>query len=346
MQARSTLTPFTLFSWFGALLLTLLVSACGGGESAPSPAASNRLMGASTIAVTAVAADYKTVAQRMYVAYYGRPADPAGLVNLQTQLLIANAPVTVDALSTAYNNNPTLRVLIDSFGNSAESQLLYSGDNPRFVIAVYNHLLNRDPALAGLQFWTDGLNNGLQRGNAALSIMAAALANTSSQGLADTVLISKKMAIADLFSAAVPASAYRGQSAAGIARNMLSMVSADTDLAAFQSTIDEAIDSVKKLNVSTFAGDYSGTYSGADSGTFSVSISTSGAISGTGQSSSGPALIITGTLAVGGAIDMKATGSAGDSGFTGGIDPATGTLSGTWDAGVYGKGTFTGSKAN
>ena len=346
MQLRSTLSPSTFLSWCGAFLLTLLLSACGGGDSSTATATSSRLMGGPRLGATTVAADYKTVAQQMYVAYYGRPADPVGQTNLQAQLLAAGAPTTISDLSAAYNSNATLRALIDSFGNSAESQLLYSGDNLQFVRAIYNNLLNRDPALAGLDFWDKGLQSGLQRGNAALSIMAAALANGTAPGQMDTMLIAKKVAIANLFSAAIPASAYRGQNAARLAHIMLSGVSADTDLTAFQSTIDDTIDSIKKLNVSTFAGNYSGTYSGADSGTFRVAISTSGAISGTGQSSSGPALIISGTLTVGGSIDMKATGNAGDSGFSGGVDPATGTLSGTWDAGVYGKGTFTGARTN
>jgi hypothetical protein len=344
MYKHCKLSTSAFLSYCGALLLTVLLSACGGGESSSSSTASNRLMGSTPLAATAVAADYKTVAQQMYVAYYGRPADPTGLANLQAQLLAAGAPTSVDALSAAYNSNAALRALIDSFGISAESQQLYSGDNLQFVRAIYNNLLGRDPALAGLEFWSLGLQNGLQRGNAALSIMAAALANSSGQGQVDTTLIGKKTAVADLFTAAVPSSAYRGQTAARTAHIMLGVVSAETDLVAFQSTIDSTIDSIKKLNVAGFAGNYRGTYSGADSGTFSVAIDTTGSISGSGQSSSGPALIILGTLSIGGTIDMKASGSAGESGFNGGVDPATGTLSGTWDAGVYGKGTFSGNR--
>ena len=50
--------------------------------------------------------------QKAYIAYYGRPADPAGLAFWASDLEA---------------NGLRLERIINAFGNSAESQALYSG---------------------------------------------------------------------------------------------------------------------------------------------------------------------------------------------------------------------------
>lgn len=344
MHIRSMLsrTCLTLCS----VLLALTLSACGGGNSSSSESpSSQRLLAGATVTASAVADDYDTVVQQLYVAYYGRPADAGGLVNFKAQLLAAGAPTTVQGLDTAYSNNPQLRALIDTFGVSKESQSLYSGNDAEFVIAVYNNVLGRDPLLGGLNYWTESMKGGLQRGNVALSIMAAAMTNATAQGQLDAALIVKKINGAALFTAAVPAASYRGQGPASIVRLVLRTLTATISDADLKSAIDFAVASVNQANVATFAGVYTGTYSGADTGTFTVAIGPTGIITGDGKSTAfGYSLSILGQLTFGGSIDMKASGSAAESAFGGGVDPASGTLSGTWDAGIYGKGTFSGSK--
>jgi len=79
--------------------------------------------------------------QEIYIAYYGRPADPAGLQYWAGQLAA---------------NRGNLSAIINAFGSSAESTALYAGaDNSAKVTAIYRQLFNRAPDTAGLNFYTD-----------------------------------------------------------------------------------------------------------------------------------------------------------------------------------------------
>ena len=183
---------------------------------------------------------YRTVSQQVYLAYFGRPADPGGLYWFANTLKNAGAPSDVVALEQAYNSNATVKALIDSFGTSAESNALYGGDNTAYVTAVYQNLFNRNPDSGGLQFWVNALNSGgLTRGKAALSIMAAGMPN------ADGVTITKKSSVAVNFTKSLDLapeiSAYNGATAAAKARTMLKQVGSGTDVNAFQPTVDATI---------------------------------------------------------------------------------------------------------
>ncbi len=347
MHIRNSTSPsrFVFLTWCWSLLLALMLSACGGGSD-PVASSAPRLLSGGTVKAGAAPADYATVVQQLYVAYFGRPADPGGLANFEAQLQAAGAATDVQGLDSAYSSNATLRALVDTFGVSKESQSLYSGDSTAFVKAIYNNVLGRDPLQGGLDYWVNAIDHGgLQRGNVALSIMAAALTNATAQGQADAALIGKKIAIAGNFTAVVPASTYRGQGPASMARTMLGSVKADTDVAAFQGTIGFTIAAINQANVATFAGVYTGTYSGDDQGTFSVAVGPTGIVTGDSKSTTyGYTLTILGQLVFGGNFSMKASGNAGSATYNGTIDPATGSLSGSWDAGTAGKGTFTGYK--
>lgn len=212
----------------GGVLLALALSACGGGDSATPATPQAKMMGNVT-AVAAVAADYQTVSQQIYLAYFGRPADPSGLVNLEAQLLAAGAPTTIDALGAAYDSNLALRAIIDTFGASTESATLYASNNDaEFVIAVYRHVLGRDPLLAGLSYWATALQSGMPRAKTALTITAAALGNSTSQGQLDTAAIANKTLGATLFTAATTQQAYSTASAAARARDLLAAITASS----------------------------------------------------------------------------------------------------------------------
>ena len=192
---------------------------------------------------------YDDVVQALYVAYFGRAADSGGLANFQSQLAGLQAPRDFASVSEAYKTNADIRALLDSFGNSAESNALYSGDTTSFVTAIYKNVLNRDPDAGGLQFWVDAIDRaGLAKTNASLSIMAGALANTSAQGQLDAALVNNKTTIASDFTFAIDTTAelegYKGDSAAATVRSMLSSVTANTDIAAFQATIKSVLDSL------------------------------------------------------------------------------------------------------
>ncbi|MET0268287.1 MAG: S8 family serine peptidase [Duganella sp.] len=184
--------------------------------------------------------EYRLVTQQVYLAYFGRAADYNGLASFAAALRNANAPKDVNGLDNAYSTNATVRSLIDSFGNSAESNALYGGNNTAFVTAIYQNLFNRAPDAAGLAFWVNALNNGsLTRGRAALNIMAASTGNS------DGLTVAKKSAVAVNFTKSLDLApeiaAYSGQNAVVKVRAMLAQVSSATDVNAFQSTIDSTI---------------------------------------------------------------------------------------------------------
>jgi hypothetical protein len=184
-------------------------------------------------------AEYYSGLQQIYVGYFGRPADPAGLDYFAGIFLAAGAPTDIAGMSRAYQTNPTVASLIDSFSNSNESRDLYPGNNAVFVAAIYQNIFSRQADDAGKAFWVDLLDRGLiTRANAALAILAGARGS-------DTVIVSNKVAAAEKFTQAVNtterAAAYSGTLATSVARTMLQTVSASTDLLAFTETVDNIL---------------------------------------------------------------------------------------------------------
>ncbi|MDL2357432.1 MAG: DUF4214 domain-containing protein [Pseudomonadota bacterium] len=317
------------------LLVALALSGCGAGDTAGTASQPDRLLSAGT---TAVAADYLQPVQQIYVAYFGRPADAGGLASFEAQLAAAGAPNDIQKLTGAYNANPAIRALVDSFAVSDESKALYAGDTRAFVTAIYTNVLNRAPDVAGLNYWIDAIDHqGLNRANASLAIMAGALLNTTTQGQADAHVVSNKITIANSFTTTVPSSTYRGNTAAALARAMLTLIDQNTTLATFQGTITSTIKAIADALPSIYAGNYNGSYDGSDSGAFTFTVSNTGVISGTGKSSVyDTLLIITGTLGTSSASPLPLQGTIGQFGFTGTID-ATGKMLGQYTgSGVFG----------
>ncbi|WP_373991326.1 DUF4214 domain-containing protein [Duganella sp. BuS-21] len=214
----------------GILLPLVLLSACGGGGDSPAPAAAAKRMGLTTGPVLLpVAKDYHRLVQMIYVGYFGRPADPAGL-SYYAQTFAANSlPITLAGFSEAYGANPVIRQTIDGFATSQESQDLYPGDNDTFVTAIYKNLFNRAPDTLGKEYWVQQLNAGLvTRGSAALSIMAGA--QTS-----DITIIDVKADLASSFTTALdtPARivAYSGMAPNESVRQLLQQVATSADAA-------------------------------------------------------------------------------------------------------------------
>lgn len=188
-------------------------------------------------------ADYYNIAQKFYVAYFGRPADPSGLANIAASLAAANAPTTTQAFVDAYRSNATVRSIIDSFGDSSESHELYTGDTRAFVTAIFQNVLGRAPNAEGLNYWAQSIDQGeLSRGTAALTIMAGAESNTSSQGKVDAATVAAKIVLASQFTSAlgtpVALASYSGKAAASAARAMLGELSSVT------ATLERLIDPV------------------------------------------------------------------------------------------------------
>lgn len=260
-------------------LVGLLLSACGGNSATTSvdtaahaqsqtrktqaiahltatdirKASVTRFAKAPTRNIKQQASDYEGVVQSLYIAYFGRPADPNGLANFEASLMADNAPTDVQGLLAAYPTDGTIQTLIDAFGTSKESQTLYGGGAPSdFVIAVFNNLLDRAPLSTGQSYWSDQITLGnVTQGEAALSIMAGALSNTSPQGLLDAQLIRNRIAAAEYFTDSLANSndtyAYVGAAAAAEARSALATVTAGTDPVTYESTLDGAISTLVSI---------------------------------------------------------------------------------------------------
>ncbi len=220
-------------------LTALALAACGGsnnGSGGNGDGASEQSKQLTRQSKSA-ASTYQTAVESLYVAYFGRPADPNGLANFSAALQAANAPTSVAGLATAYATNPAVKSLIDSFGTSAESQALYgSGSTTDFVNAVFQNVLGRAPQSSGLAFWVNAIDTGeVSSGDAALAIMAGALTNTTAQGQIDTQLIDNRLTAAGYFTGAASAGTYTGSTAAADARAMLATITSVTSASAVQS---------------------------------------------------------------------------------------------------------------
>ena len=233
---RSTLTSL--------LFACLALTACGGGQQTASSNSSSTY--AATVTQVAPAlADYNDVVQQVYVGYFGRPADAGGLAYFEAQFLAAQAPPTVAGLSQAYNSNASVRALVDSFSNSAESAALYPGDNNTFILAIYQNLFNRVADDAGKSYWADLITRGLiTRGNAAISIMAGARST-------DATIIINKTLVASNFTTALDTAekkaAYSGLVANVSVRTMLGTVTDTTNVMLFATTITTTLSNLMSV---------------------------------------------------------------------------------------------------
>lgn len=96
-------------------------------------------------------------AQKVYIGYYQRPADPGGLLFWATGL---------DAYELDGNLDGTDIVpVLDQFANSAEARALYGGDITSSNIAavidnIYVGLFGRRAEADGLSWWANSFNTG------------------------------------------------------------------------------------------------------------------------------------------------------------------------------------------
>jgi hypothetical protein len=172
------------------------------------------------------AAQYYDVVQEAYLAYYGRPADTAGLAYWANQL---------------NNAGGDMSSIINAFGTSAESTALYGGSNTAAQIsAIYETLFGRQPDTPGLNFYVNGISTGqFTLASVALNIYNGATGSDATQ-------LAAKLAYADAFTAALQASgsaqvAYSGTVASNNARAAVAAVtdttSEDTAAANLSTTL-------------------------------------------------------------------------------------------------------------
>jgi M6 family metalloprotease-like protein len=217
-----------------------LLAACGGSSSDQAPVQSTQLLSSTTVTTAKpIASDYNKVVQQIYVAYFGRPADVGGLAWHAGVLLAAGAPTDIVGLASAYNTNAALKAEIDSFGTSAESAALYSGDNGQFIDALYRNLFGRPADQGGKDFWAHALDIG------AMTRASAAIQLASGASTSDATIIANKTSAAASFTSLIATptqqQGYNGLDANAVVRTMLGTVGAGTDMAAFTSTIKSTI---------------------------------------------------------------------------------------------------------
>ena len=162
-------------------------------------------------------AAYTDTVQKVYIAYYGRAADPVGLAYWENQL-------------TA--NNGDLASIMNSFGTSPEATTLFGSlTNTIKVNKLYTQIFGRDADVGGLEYYTAQLTAGTMT---AVSIAQNILDGASGS---DATIITNKLAVAKAFTAAIDSDvkipAYAGDTAASSARNMLATVDESTNTESF-----------------------------------------------------------------------------------------------------------------
>jgi S-layer protein len=160
---------------------------------------------------------YTDTVQQVYIAYYGRAADPVGLASWE------------DALTTANGN---LASIMTSFGTSAEATTLFGSlSNTAKVNALFQQMFGRDADTAGSAYYVAQLDAG--------TMTAASIALNVSDGATgdDATILTNKLAVAKSYTTSVNTaaeiSAYAGDAAATTARTLLATVDATTATATF-----------------------------------------------------------------------------------------------------------------
>lgn len=146
--------------------------------------------------------------QKLYVAYFGRPADPDGM-EYWTDALDASA-ITLEDVS-------------DSFAASQEYRDTYAGlDNRAIVSEVYENLFGRAADQAGLNYWTDLMDRGIVSIDDVVRDVSEAAVG------ADSTAFNGKVAAASMFTVRLDepneVAAYRGETAKEISMEFLATV--------------------------------------------------------------------------------------------------------------------------
>lgn len=168
--------------------------------------------------------NYSATITSFYLAFYGRPADPAGLAYWTGQL--ADAGGDLSAISA-------------SFAQSAEAQARFGDATPAQRIAgIYAQLFDRAPDDAGLQHWLHAIANG----DATLADVSVAILN-GAKGI-DLGLSTLRQDAAARFTAQVEASgsSYDGLAAVEAGRVLLSAITVDTSTGSIAALIDAVVE--------------------------------------------------------------------------------------------------------
>jgi trimeric autotransporter adhesin len=187
---------------------------------------------------------YSEAIQRLYVAYFNRPADPAGLDYWEKAVAAANGSTT--AVSSA-------------FASSSEYQTAYANlDYEHVVNQVYVNLFGHGADAAGLDFWVKALSGKAMTVSDAVTQIAG-----GAQG-GDQVAFQSKTKAAAAFSGALDtvqeALSYSGDRPIQIAKAFLAGVTDDATLQAaiapdaLQKVIDSLSGQAPRLPINLTTG--------------------------------------------------------------------------------------------
>lgn len=157
------------------------------------------------------ASTYFAQVQQLYIAYFGRPADPVGQNYWATQIDAANGSIAS---------------LIAGFSASTESAALFGNKSTiDKVTAIYQNAFGRAPEPAGLAYWVAQLDSGkVSQAQASWTIQQSA-------GPGDAAAVQNKLTAAQAFTAQIDTTAeiqgYQGAAAADSARKFLAAVTQD-----------------------------------------------------------------------------------------------------------------------
>lgn len=167
--------------------------------------------------------DTASAINSLYLAFYGRPADPAGLKFWSAQLA---------------NNNGDATSIIATFAASEETQVRFASDSAAERIAeIYLQLFNRAPDAEGLAFYT----KAIEQGRATLADVSVSILKGAVGG--DKTLSELRQQAADAFTAQVEASgsAYDGYASIEAARVLVRAVTLETEAADVDSLVKAAV---------------------------------------------------------------------------------------------------------
>ena len=169
--------------------------------------------------------------QELYVAYFGRPADPAGL-DYWTNIVEAQGSTA--AVSATFAASP--EYIVTYFGKT----------NTEIVDQIYTNMFGRTADAAGRAYWVNLLNNGTIKVDTIVAEVAAAAVGTDSEA------VENKVAAATAFTTALDTDAevagYSGNAALAQAKAFITGVTTDATLATAiaPATLDATIAAVVK----------------------------------------------------------------------------------------------------
>lgn len=182
---------------------------------------------------------YTDVVQQLYVAFFGRPGDPAGVSYYIGMLRANHAPTDMRGLANAYASDRIIRTIINDIADSPEAKVLYGSAPSEMIASLYLQSFNRDADDAGFAWWLARIAQGdLNSAAAVMAILASAQED-------DLATFRRKVDAALAFTAEVSLPSrhalYANFGSVALARALLANVSSHSSDETIKASVDAAI---------------------------------------------------------------------------------------------------------